>query len=97
MGWHGESGNTSFGGHLTIDFLTKNGDTLHHRYTHESATLLRAKGSRGDISTSPPKLLHVHSLSDKVLMYKGQLTLSRTVSEVTTFVACRLVESLGDE
>ena len=72
-------------------------DTLHRRYTCESATLLRAEGSRGNISTSPPKPLRACLLSDKVSMYKGRPTLSGTVLEVTAFVACRLVESLGDE
>jgi hypothetical protein len=58
-------------------------DTLRRRYTRESATLLRAEGSRGDISTGPPKPLRARSLSDKVLTYKGRPTLSGTISEVT--------------
>ena len=72
-------------------------DTLRRRYTCESTTLLRAEGLRGDISTGPPKPLRARSQSDKVLTYKGRPTLSGTVSEVTAFVARRLVKSLGDE
>jgi hypothetical protein len=74
-----------------------NVDTLRHRYTCESATLLRAEGSQGDISTGLPKPLRARSLSDKVLTYKGRPTLSGTISEVTTFIARRLVKSLGDD
>ena len=72
------------------------GDMLHRRYTRESTTLLRAEGSRGNISTGLPKPLCARSLSDKVSTYKGRPTLSGTISEVTAFVTCRLVESLGD-
>jgi hypothetical protein len=45
-------------------------DTLRRCYTRESATLLRAEGSRGDIPIGPPKPLCARSLSDKVSMYK---------------------------
>jgi hypothetical protein len=63
--------------------LDRSVDTLRRRYTRESATLLRAEGSRGDISTGPPKPLRARSLTDKVSTYKGRPTLSGTVSEVT--------------
>jgi hypothetical protein len=69
-------------------------DTLRRHYTCESATLLCVLGSRGNILIGLPKLLCTRSLTDKVSMYKGRPTLSRTVSEVTAFVAHRL---LGDD
>ena len=50
--------------------IMKSGDTLRRRYTRESATLLHVLGSRGDIPISPPKLLCVRSLTDKVSMYE---------------------------
>jgi hypothetical protein len=39
MGWHGESGNMSFGSHLTVNFLTKNRVhiTTHHIYRTDAA------------------------------------------------------------
>ena len=65
-------------GYDAILTIVDHGDMLRCRYTCESATLLRAEGSRGDILTGPPKPLRMCSLSDKVSMYKGRPMLSGT-------------------